>query len=56
MNYKTKKDKDGFYIILVKYWFLPFWIEYGIYSFTHYSDAINHINFLYSLKRKRKVY
>jgi hypothetical protein len=54
-KYKAVRDKDGFYIVKVKYFLIPFWIEYGINVFTHYTDAINYINFLCSLNKNRKI-
>ena len=34
----------GFYIVQVKYWFLPFWIEYGINGFVSYKRANDFLN------------
>ena len=34
----------GFYVVQVKYWFFPFWIEYGINGFVTYKRANDFLN------------
>lgn len=43
-KYRITQDEDCFYIVEVKYWFFPFWIEYGINGFTTYRRANDFLN------------
>jgi hypothetical protein len=45
----TEIDKEideeiTFYVVQVRYWFLPFWTEYGINGYVRYESALELLN------------
>jgi hypothetical protein len=40
----------GFYIVQIKYWFFPFWIQYSRNGFVTYRIANDFLNKIYKTK------